>query len=298
MIFTYGYFCQRDYEGDFPYTDLAAERRRADTDIPGVEYRREVNSIGEWERIEISSEEGARSIGRPMGIYDTLNISRMDLLDSESIEDAREEVRRELCYIFEKSEIIPERILVAGLGNPSLTPDSIGAECAKKVKPTMHIKEFDGAFFSGLGCSEIAVITPGVIGATGIEAADIIHGVCNIIKPNALIAIDALAARAVERLGTTVQICNTGIAPGSGLGNSRRALKRESLGIPVIAIGVPTVIDSRMFWYDSAGSDGYEKSSRMAGPAMFVSPKEINEISTVGAEIIAGGINEAFGLSI
>lgn len=292
----YGYFCERDYTADFPYTDLACERRRADTSINGVDYKKEVSAIGAWERIKISTEEGARSIGRPVGLYDTLGLSRMDLLDTESKEDAIEELSRELCYIFEATGIIPEKILVAGLGNPTLTPDSVGYEAAKQVKATMHIKEFDKDFFDTLECSEIAVVTPGVAAASGLDASVILRGVCELIKPNAVIAIDALASRAVERLGTTVQICNTGISPGSGLGNSRKALCPETLGVPVIAVGVPTVIDSRMFWYDATESAGCKGDSRVARPAMFVSPKEINEIVDSAAEIIGGGINRAFGL--
>ncbi len=292
----YGYFCERDYAEDFPYTDLACERRRADTSIEGVDYKKEVCPVGSWERIKIATEAGARSIGRPIGIYDTLNLSRLDLLDTESAEDATDELARELCYLFEETGIIPEKIVVAGLGNPSLTPDSIGCEAARQVKATMHIKDFDEAFFETLECSEIAVLTPGVAATSGLDATVLLRGVCDIIKPNAVIAIDALAARAVERLGTTVQICNTGISPGSGLGNSRNALCEESLGVPVIAIGVPTVIDSRMFWYDATEAASCKGDASIAHSAMFVSPKEINEIVDTAAKIIGGGINQAFGL--
>ncbi len=292
----YGYYTERNYKGDFPYTDLAAERRRADVDIAGVEYRCEDGIIGNWERIKITTKKGAESIGRPIGIYDTLNIGRMDLLDNESIADACDEVARELCYIFDASDIFPERILVAGLGNPTLTPDAIGSECAKTVKPTLHIREMNKRLFEDLNCAEIAVCAPGVAGTSGLDAAVTIRGLCEALGPDAVIVIDALASRAVERLGTTIQICNTGIAPGSGLGNPRQPISIDTVGVPVIAVGVPTIIDSRMFYYNP---NGERRAARPESyPSMFVSPKEINEIVNAAAQIIGGGINQAFGIYV
>lgn len=290
----YGYYTERDYKGNFPYTDLAAERRRADVELEGVDYRREGGIIGEWERIKITTKKGAESIGRPIGIYDTLNIGRMDLLDSESIMDACDEVGRELCYIFDASDIFPERILVAGLGNPSLTPDSLGCECAKIVKPTLHIRDMNRELFEDLNCAEIAVCTPGVAASSGMDAAVTIRGLCEALGPDAVIVIDALASRAVERLGTTVQICNTGVAPGSGLGNPRQEISIDTVGVPVIAVGVPTIIDSRMFYYNPNNEKLPLRPESY--PSMFVSPKEINEIVDAAALIIGGGINQAFGI--
>lgn len=290
----YGYYTERDYKGNFPYTDLAAERRRADVELEGVDYRREGGIIGEWERIKITTKKGAESIGRPIGIYDTLNIGRMDLLDSESIMDACDEVGRELCYIFDASDIFPERILVAGLGNPSLTPDSLGCECAKIVKPTLHIRDMNRELFEDLNCAEIAVCTPGVAASSGMDAAVTIRGLCEALGPDAVIVIDALASRAVERLGTTVQICNTGVAPGSGLGNPRQEISIDTVGVPVIAVGVPTIIDSRMFYYNP--NNEKRPLHPESYPSMFVSPKEINEIVDAAALIIGGGINQAFGI--
>ena len=282
--------------GDFPYTDLACERRRADVGLDGVEYKKESSVTGTWERIRISSPEGAMSIGRPMGIYDTLTLMRMDLLDSGAIDDAKEEVAKELCYLFDRSGIRPRRILVAGLGNPRLTPDAVGPMAAEAVKPTMHIRAADGEFFDSLECSELAVAVPGVAASRGVDAAEVIGGICDRIRPDAVIAIDALASRAAARLGTTVQMTDTGIYPGSGLGNSRTPLNRETLGVPVIAIGVPTVIDSRMFWVDAQSESRGIGDARLAGPTMFVSPREIGEIVETAAVIIGGGITQALGI--
>ena len=204
------------------------------------------------------------------------------------------EVARELCYIFDASDIFPERILVAGLGNPALTPDSIGCECARIVKPTMHIRDMNKQLFEDLNCAEIAVCTPGVAANSGLDAAVTIRGLCETLGPDAVIVIDALASRAVERLGTTVQICNTGVAPGSGLGNPRQPISIDTVGVPVIAVGVPTIIDSRMFYYNP--NNEKQPARPETYPSMFVSPKEINEIVDAAALIIGGGINQAFGI--
>lgn len=286
----YGYFTERNYKGDFPYTDLACERRQADVTIPGVEYKREVSVGGAWERLKITSKKGAESIGRPLGIYDTLETGRLDLLDTEGIADATSEIARELCYILDATDVFPERILVVGLGNPALTPDAIGCEAAKVVKPTMHISEHDRRLFESLGCAEVAVCTPGVAATSGLDAAITIRGLCEAIGPDAVIAIDALASRSIDRLGSTIQICNTGISPGSGLGNPRVPICHETVGAPVIAIGVPTIIDSRMFSYNYA-----KECDAKNHPRMFVSPKEINDIVYAAAQVIGGGINQAFG---
>ncbi len=274
-------------------SDLALERRRADTDIAGVDYRRERADIGTWERIRISSEEGARSIGRPMGIYDTLTLPRMCELDQDEVEDAKNEVAKELCRICDASEIIPERILVVGLGNPQLTPDAIGSLSAERVAPTMHIKSEDEGLFYSLECSEIAVITPGVTAKSGLEAAQTVGLICDRLRPDVVFVIDALAASAPTRLGTTVQICNTGIHPGSGIGNARLEISQKTLGAPVVAIGVPTVINSQHFIVENGEARAAKKTE-----GMFLCPRFIDGIVDNAAKIIGGGINQAFGLDV
>lgn len=279
------YFTERKYEGDLPYTDLAMERHRVDTAIPGVEYTKENCSVGEWERIRICSKRGAQSIGRPMGLYHTLKTERMDMIIPRVKEDMMDEVASELCCLFDLSDIFPGRILVAGLGNKNLTPDAIGSAAAEIVKPTIHIKEWDKRSFNKLNCAEIGVITPGVAATSGLDAAVVIKSLCDLIRPDAVIVIDALASRSADRLGSTIQICNSGISPGSGLGNPRLPISVETVGVPVVAIGVPTVIDARVLC-----------SSGNTSEHMFVSPKEINEIVSSSAEIIGGAINRAFGI--
>lgn len=274
-------------------SDLALERRRVDTDIPGVEYRRDFGCIGSWEKIRIGSEEGARSIGRPMGHYDTLTLPRMDMLDVDECEDAREEVAKELCRMCDRLSAVPDRILVVGLGNSALTPDAIGPESAARVAATMHLVKSDPSLFVSLECSEICVISPGVGTVSGIETADFVRGIAEVVRPSIVIAVDALAARSPARLGTTIQICDTGIHPGSGMRRSKGALSRDTLGAPVIAIGVPTVINSRMFH-----SGGGEVRAVKPNEEMFVAPTEISSIVSSAAGIIAGGINQAFGITL
>ena len=269
-----------------PESDLALERRRADTTVTGVDYKQDRSAIGHWERIRITTDEGAKSIGRPIGIYDTLTLPRMDQLDYDGIDDAKNEIAAELCRIFDANHIYPERILVVGLGNCSLTPDAVGALSAQSVEPTMHIKAMDEGAFEALDCSEIAVVRPGVTAESGIDASEIVIGVCGRIRPDAIIAVDAIASRSPERLGTTIQLSDTGILPGGGLGTPRKAINEHTVGVPVISIGVPTVIDSRLL-----SSEEAKDSSRM-----FVAPKEIDGIVKKAAEIIGGGINQAFGI--
>ena len=265
-------------------SDLACERHRADLNVPGVHYRKTESGPFTWEKIQISSDEAEKSIGRPRGQYDTLSIKGLDLFDENDVEDAANEIAKELCEIFEKTFANPTRLLVVGLGNTELTPDSVGPKTASLVNATMHLYESDTDLFKDIDCSDIAVFTPGVMAKTGIESSDAVCAICDMIEPDAVIAIDSIASRSPERLGTTIQISNTGIFPGSGIGNRRKSISEKTLGIPVIAIGVPTVINAAAF------SDGEEKSD------MFVSPRNIDGITQISAKIIARGINQAFGL--
>ena len=291
----YGYYTERDEGRDSSYTDLAVERHRADLSVKGIEYKREIGISGVWERIKVTTDEGAESINRPKGIYDTFETSRMDLLDSESLDDSKDEIARELCYLCDIEDVYPERILVVGLGNGNLTPDSVGVRCAELIKPTMHIKHFDEEYFNSLECSEIAVIKPGVSAETGYDSFYAVRGLCGELRPGLVIAIDSLASRSDERLGSTVQLSNTGILPGSGIGNCRYAISKETLETPVISIGVPTIIDSGLFCPTECAEQMTDliQSNRKG---MMVAPKEIGDIVKSAAEIIAGGINRAFGL--
>lgn len=271
------------------YTDLACERGRGRLPQNGVDYKRESNINGIWERIRITNEEGARAMGRPVGLYDSLHTLRLDKMDYEEIMGVTEELAGELCEMVEESGGVGTNILVVGLGNQNLTPDATGPESADRVRPTRHIAELDDNLFSTLGCSRISVLKPGVVAKSGIESATAIEGIAREIRPDLVIAIDSLVARGRERLGSTLQISNTGICPGSGLGKAKREISAHTLGATVISIGVPTVINSEAL---SGCGDRLGKRSE----DMLVSPKEVGEIVKNAAEIIGGAINLAFGI--
>ena len=219
----------------------------------------------------------------------------MDLLDESDVEDMANELAGELCRIFEKASIIPERLLIVGLGNAELTPDAVGPKTADLINATMHLRRLNRKMFISLECSEIAVFTPGVMAKTGIESTDIVNSVCDRVNPDAVIAIDAIASRSPKRLGTTIQISDTGIFPGSGIGNKRRPLNEDELGIPVIAIGVPTVVNAKTLGNDK-GQKSQPDDCDDFETDMFVSPREIDTIVSVSSKIIAFGINQAFGV--
>lgn len=270
------------------YTDLASERCRADIHFDGVSFKKEDCAVGLWEHVEITTKEGAESIGRPIGFYDTLSLERFDLLDGRSISLAKDEISIAIKKMLGKMNVSAQRVLVVGLGNASLTPDSLGPASAALVKPTLHVSITDPYTFKLLECAEIAVIAPGVCTQSGFDSCEAVKAICDRLLPDAVIAVDSLAAKAPERLGATVQLSSSGITPGSGLGRKRLAVDEDSLGIPVISVGVPTVMDSKYFLNDDIRR-AYGRS------AMMISPKEIDEIVSVGADIISGGINRAFG---
>lgn len=219
-------------------TDLAMERREITGDIDGIKHSEYSIGDAKVSIIEIESNEAADKIGKPKGKY--ITVSMPSMITSTELFDGRVKAIAE-CL----SEMIPDEgtVLVAGLGNTEITSDSLGPKCAERIFATGHISP---EISQSLGFGElrkICVIAPGVTGKTGIEASDIIKSVCKDIKPCAVIAVDALAARDISRVGCTVQMTDTGVSPGSGVGNGRKALSCENLGVPVIAIGVPTVIN-------------------------------------------------------
>jgi spore protease len=280
----YNYFTGDD--ADF-YTDLALERRRADESTNGTTYREEKSAMGVWEQVAIHTQDAAMKIGRPIGYYDTLNVPRLDLLCESELYDVQEEIAKRLCQTLDREGICPERILVLGLGNERLTPDSVGPKSATRVKPTRHIRENDEKYFYALECSEISVFTPGVTCFTGLDSAESTRAICERLCPDVIFAIDSIATRAKARLGTTVQISSTGIFPG-GMGNLKTPFTRASLGAPVIGIGVPTVMDWRLF---------IPKEFTWQDPSpLFVCPREIDEITDNAAFAIGGAINQAFGI--
>ena len=265
-------------------TDLALERREMlpREEINGVNVRVRENEDCRATVIEITSEEGERALGKPRGTYVTLETDSFP--DSSTLCDGRLELLTQSL----EALIPPEgTVLVAALGNPEITPDAIGPKCADLILATRHIPKEAEKELKLPRLRDVAVIKAGVTGKTGIETAEIITGITQRIKPACVIVIDALAARSVARLGTTIQLCNTGIEPGAGVGNKRRAINRETLGVPVIAIGIPTVVDAATLSYDLTGKSPSDSSFS----DMMVTPKDTDIITSGGARLIALGIN-------
>lgn len=272
-------------------TDLAMERWNAakishgrGRGVAGVSYRRmTVRGIG-VHTMTVESEEASNILCKPIGNYYTISLDKTIKRVDDSFEDTAQ------CIGELVSKLLPEgeRYLVVCLGNPNITPDAIGPKCSESIMITRHLKEWMPKDFAPF--SSVSMICPGVLGTTGIESAHIVKGAVDAVKPDAVIAVDALAAAAADRLCCTVQICDTGIEPGSGVGNRRYALNHETLGVPVISIGVPTVVDADTFIY-SIAEDLAPKHSR--GEGMFITPREIDSFVAHSAKLLAYGINFA-----
>lgn len=280
------YKAVKDNSGDIMNirTDLALERREmsVDEEIEGVKISVEENENCRATVIEITDKEGEKALGKPKGKYITLETDSFP--DSASLCDGR------LDFLVKSLEnLIPEEgtVLVAALGNADITPDAIGPKCADAVLATRHIPKETENELKLPSLRDVAVIAAGVTGKTGIETGEIISGITEKIKPSCVIVIDALAARSIERLGTTIQLCDTGIEPGSGVGNRRKAINKETLGVPVIAIGIPTVVDAATLCYDLTGKSPENNNFS----DFMVTPKDTDIIASGGARLIALGIN-------
>jgi spore protease len=202
----------------------------------------------------------------------------------------------------ELSKLAPEKgsALVAGLGNRDITPDALGPLTAERVMATRHIRG-ELARVTGLGdLRPVSVVSPGVLGSTGIEAFELLKALVKELKPDFVIAIDALAARSPSRLGCTIQLCSAGISPGAGVGNSRPRIDQSTLGVPVISMGIPTVVDAATLAYDllNGDTDGKEEKIAPRGAQMMVTPREIDLIISRGARVLGMGINVALNPSM
>lgn len=284
------------------YTDLACEAEIShDKGENGTSYR-EKNVCGlKVAHLTVENEIGEKFSGKKQGEYITLFTPLLSDIDSNQSETLLRVISGEIDNLMKR--ILgkkPSCVLVAGLGNREITADNIGPKTVDRLNVTRHLKEQSPELFENYWCSPLCAIAPGVLGQTGIESAEIISAVCNYAKPDVVIAIDALAARATERLGATVQISDNGIFPGSGIGNRRSEISRKTLGIPVIAIGIPTVVNSSTLVYDALCKAGYDSVDEniqrvlKSGESFFVSPKQSDLISESAAEILSGAINQLF----
>lgn len=269
------------------------------------EYRRGNISVA---RLQIENKEGEARFHREIGTYVTVSTGSVLFLSPEEIDTLNEILVSELRRMTERLTGKPIdhalRVLVAGLGNAHMTADALGPETVRALPVTRHLRDSDDPALlnEGRKYASISVIVPGVLAQTGIETLELIHGAAQTVRPDLLIVIDALAARSCERLATTIQLSDTGIRPGSGIGNRREALNREAVGCPVIAVGVPTVVDSSTLVYDALARAGIREneishellSVLENGQSFFVSPKEIDALTKAFAELLSDAIADTF----
>lgn len=312
-------------------TDLALEEKeRFESDqveVQGVVLEEEYDKEREIRvtTVRIETENGAKTMGKPVGTYLTIEAPNLSSPDEEIHREVSEELAKYLTEVMKK--IIPEseqdkEVLVIGLGNRQATPDALGPYVADNLNITRHIVKEYGKYAAPeeMNCV-VSAIVPGVMAQTGMETAEIIKGVVRETKPDLLIVIDALAARNSRRLNRTIQIADTGINPGSGVGNYRNAITKETIGVPVIAIGVPTVVDAVTIVSDTmenllsaletseslkgvglvlggySEAEKYELIKELIAPnlnSMFMTPKDIDETVKRLSYTISEGLNLAF----
>ncbi|MCT4543603.1 MAG: GPR endopeptidase [Vallitalea sp.] len=303
-------------------TDLAIEAREMvgeeDVEIKGVEVI--VDNINDIDlsitKVNILDEYGAKELNKPIGSYITMECELMKQNDPEAHEKIVRELAKQLNELVKVDKDMT--VLIVGLGNRDVTPDSLGPRAVSNILVTRHLfKEFGEP--EGDGLNKVSAIIPGVMGQTGMETFEIIQGIVNKVKPSVVIAIDALASRRTSRVNSTIQIADTGVHPGSGVGNRRQGLTKESLGVPVIAIGVPTVVDAATIVNDTmeellvemkkqakenseiydminniSEQEKYQLIKEILYPYvgnMFVTPKEIDAVIKRLSNIIASSLN-------
>lgn len=289
-------------------TDLALEQRERfvsdQIEIPGVAVEETYDDMCEVRvtTVRIETENGAAVMGKPVGNYITLEAPKM----AEADESYHREISGKLMEVLEGC--LPEKedgqsILIIGLGNRNVTPDALGPLVVEHLYITRHlVKEYGKYALGGEADRLVSAVVPGVMGQTGMETVEIVRGIVEETEPDFVIAIDALAARSVRRLNRTIQIADTGIAPGSGVGNHRNAITEETVGVPVIAIGVPTVVDAATIVGDSieeyvakCRDEGMRENKEHLIPpylyGMFVTPKDIDETMERTSYTISEALN-------
>jgi len=302
-------------------TDLALEAKEIYSEnnpgkLSGVEAYEYIDNNVRVTSVKILDENGATTIGKPIGEYITLEFPEFVYYDGQRIIDVSEVMAKELSKLIDlKDDMIA---LVVGLGNWNITADAVGPKVVSKIMVSRHLKEYVPDSIDE-GVVPVCAISPGVLGLTGMETSEIIKGIVDKVKPSIIICIDALASRKTKRVNKTIQIGNTGISPGAGVGNRRIELSKETLGVPVIAIGVPTVVDAGTIANDTIDLvlDSLIKSSTKGSAfynmlkevdrderqilirevldpdlgGMIVTPKDIDKVIDSVSKIIANGIN-------
>ena len=267
-------------------TDLASEvvQRPENASLAGLELNEEHICGCRVTAVKINGGEASKVLCKPIGNYLTLELDEYIRRRENSFSDAANALSQLMRRFAEIQNA--QSFLVACLGNRAITPDAVGPEVSDSLIVTRHLKQSLPQEFAAL--SSVAVLRTGVLGTTGIESAQSLKALCGLVQPDCVIAVDALASGELDRLCRNVQICDSGIAPGSGVGNDRAELNRGSLGVPVIAVGVPTVIDAAAFCADESAA------------GLFVTPRNIDELVRSVSKLVAYGLNLALhpGLSI
>ena len=305
-------------------TDLALERRdlynkahNIEKDIEGIETEEEkIDDKILISRVKVTNEKGEEAIGKPQGSYITIDVKDLKIASEGEIQKASEAVTKELKKLIEKHIHLKEPILVVGLGNIYVTPDALGPKVINEIDITRHLLQYMPEVLDK-DTREVSAISPGVLGTTGIETLEILKGIVDNVKPKLVIVIDALASRSIERISSSVQLADTGIVPGAGVGNARKELTVNTLGIPVIAMGIPTVVEAATIAADSLTllikkvqeqaqsndflnklqeEDKYALIKEVLTPEEYnfiVTPKEIDELIEKMKDVVARGINFA-----
>ncbi|KAF0197753.1 MAG: spore protease [Bacillota bacterium] len=296
-------------------TDLAIERFPTHSSPVGVQISKDEFEGGIISRVTVQNERGAEAVGKPPGIYVTIECPGLRDGDPTLRHLVSKTVAAELQQLMPRKNKAVRTTLVVGLGNWNVTPDALGPKVVQELLVTRHLLEYSPES-ADESIQSVCAIAPGVLGITGMETSEIIDGVVEKVKPDLVIAVDALASRSVERVGTTIQMADTGINPGSGVGNKRKALSQATLGVPVIAIGVPTVVYASTIAQDTldavVNTLGKQLSTNellKLGQAernalvnnilaphlggLVVTPKEIDAIIDDMAKVIAGSLNVA-----
>lgn len=303
-------------------TDLAVERRdlynkanSLENDVDGIECEHEdINDKISVTRVKITNENGEQAINKPKGEYITLDINKIKYMEEETINNCAEILSKELSKLVDFHIDKSSPVLIVGLGNIYVTPDALGPKVANNIEVTRHVIKYCPQFVKE-GTRSISAISPGVLGVTGIETLEMVKGIVDNVKPKMVIAIDSLCSRNIDRISSTIQISDTGIVPGAGVGNTRAELSKNTLGVPVIAIGVPTVVEAATITSDGLDlfitklqeeaksneylnklkeEDNYEQIKNALLPNDYnfiVTPKEIDELIENMSKLISAGIN-------
>ena len=303
-------------------TDLASERRdlykkanNIENEIDGIEAEEEqISNNIKITRVKILNENGEKAIGKVKGNYVTIDLKNMKYMGEDDIQSASEVLSEELKKMIDKFVSKEEEILVVGLGNVYVTPDALGPKVINEIDITRHLLKYVPQYLDK-NTRPVSAISPGVLGTTGIETAEILKGIVDNIEPKLVIVIDSLASRSMERISSTIQLADTGIVPGAGVDNARKELTQNTLGIPVIAIGIPTVVETAVVVNDCLDvfieklqekaesnaylnklkeEDNYLEIKEALIPKDYnfvVTPKEIDKLVENMKDVVARGIN-------